>query len=344
MKTWLRRAAAFLAVAYVVVLVVATLLLRFVGERYWGTAVALYLPRIAFFAPLPFTVAALFFFGPRRLLPTQLVAALIVFFPLMGLTLPSPFHRAHAGRPSLRVLSFNVDSLFFGPDRVAEAIEGEHPDVVLLQEFPGGNQPFLDRLRRTFADVRVATQFVIATRFPLAEMTEPERLPYGDRRRSPRFVRYVVQSPFGSLAVYNVHPVSPRYGLYSLRGQGLRREILSGRLFNAARSGPLREDTGLRVLQVQTFAARAARESMPVLVAGDTNLPSLSPALADNLGQFTDGFRVAGSGFGYTFPARRSWMRIDRMFASAGLNFTSFHVGCKECSDHLCVVADVEAR
>jgi vancomycin resistance protein VanJ len=257
--------------------------------------------------------------------------------------LPSPFTHAHAGRASVRVLSFNVDSLADGADLVAAAIEAERPDVALLQEF-AGNEPFIERLRKTFTDVRVSTQFVLASRFPVTEVTEPPKLPYGDKQRSPRFVRYVLATPLGPIAVYSVHPISPRWGFYSLRGQGLRREILSGRLFSAARSGQLREDTGLRVLQVETFAAEAARETLPVLIAGDTNLPSLSPALATNLGAFTDAFTRAGSGFGYTFPARHPWMRIDRMLGSSALEFTSFKVNCAGTSDHLCVVADVERR
>jgi endonuclease/exonuclease/phosphatase family metal-dependent hydrolase len=154
-------------------------------------------------------------------------------------------------------------------------------------------------------------------------------------------MRYVLASPIGPVAVYNVHPVSPRLGLYSLRGQGLRYEILSGRLFSAARSGPMREDTGLRVLQVRAFSSLAKKEAVPVLVAGDTNLPSLSPALSEHLSWLTDGFHSAGSGLGYTFPSRRPWMRIDRILSSPDLGFSSFKVSCRGTSDHLCVVADV---
>jgi len=79
-----------------------------------------------------------------------------------------------------------------------------------------------------------------------------------------------------------------------------------------------------------------------VLIAGDTNLPSLSPALVDTVGSFRDAFREAGSGFGYTFPSRHPWMRIDRMMASSDVAFTRFEIGCKETSDHLCIVTELE--
>jgi endonuclease/exonuclease/phosphatase family metal-dependent hydrolase len=343
MKKWGPRAATALAVSYVVGLVVAILLLRFGGERFLVTTVALYLPRIGFLVPLPFATIALLVFGPRRLLYSQVVAALLVLFPIMGFGLPRLLPSARAERVGFRALSFNVDSMKDGPDRVAAAIEAEQPDVVLLQEYWGGHGEFVDRLRRTFGTVHVSGQFVLATRFPMLDATDPERLLYYGKSRSPRFMRYVLETPLGPVAVYSVHPVSPRFGFYSLRGEGLRYEILSGRLFSAANAGPMREDTGLRIMQVRTISSHAKNEAFPVLVAGDTNLPSLSPALSEHLSWLTDGFGSAGSGFGYTFPSQRPWMRIDRILSSPSLGFSSFKVSCRGVSDHLCVVADVQS-
>lgn len=342
MTRWLRPAAAFFASSYLVALVFVLAALRLGGERFWATALALYLPRIFFLAPLPFTTLALWFFGPRKLLVSQIAAAFLVLFPLMGLTLPSLAPHRHANRPSFRVLSFNVDSLNRGGDQVAAAIESERPDLLLVQELGARAASFIERLQRTFPAVHVSTQFVIASRFPIEEVTDPPRIPYYGRGRSPRFMRYVVATPLGRLAVYNVHPISPRWGFQSIRGEGFRYEISSGRLFSSEHSEPLREDIWLRVLQVQTFAERARTESLPVLIAGDTNLPSLSPTLAESLSSFTDGFGSAGTGFGYTFPSRRPFMRIDRVLSSSSLEFSAFSVSCNGVSDHLCVVADVQ--
>ena len=44
------------AIAYPLLLLVAAVALRFVGERWWVTTVALYLPRLVLGAPLPFIV------------------------------------------------------------------------------------------------------------------------------------------------------------------------------------------------------------------------------------------------------------------------------------------------
>jgi len=61
-----------------------------------------------------------------------------------------------------------------------------------------------------------------------------------------------------------------------------------------------------------------------VLIAGDTNLPGLSWALATLLGDYHDAFDEAGRGFGYTYPAwHRSWLRIDRVLGGPRLRFLS---------------------
>jgi endonuclease/exonuclease/phosphatase family metal-dependent hydrolase len=84
---------------------------------------------------------------------------------------------------------------------------------------------------------------------------------------------------------------------------------------------------------------------MPVIIAGDFNLPGLSPALGA-LARYQDGFRAAGWGFGYTYAVgRRRWLRLDRIYASSALRFVHFEVGRHTtASDHHCVVADLQKR
>jgi endonuclease/exonuclease/phosphatase (EEP) superfamily protein YafD len=129
-----------------------------------------------------------------------------------------------------------------------------------------------------------------------------------------------------------------------MRGQGLRREILSGRLFSSD-SAVFQANSGLRTLQVQSFSAAAQGETDPVVIAGDTNLPGLSYVFHRYLSGYQDGFTKAGWGFGYTFPAdRHPWMRIDRILSSDALRFVGFEVGKSRASDHHCVVADLQVR
>jgi endonuclease/exonuclease/phosphatase (EEP) superfamily protein YafD len=340
----MRRLVAFLAVAYPVALVLVAASFRFIGEKWWPTAVGLYLPRIAFGAPLPLIVLALLLLRMRRLLVTQLVAAMVLLFPLMGFVAPTPVGGGSGKAGTIRVLSFNVNSGFSGYKQVAEQVARYSPDVVFLQEVGWDSwvaKPFFEAL---FPTVETSSQFLLATRFPVTATTDPDRLPYFGRERSPRFMRHIIETPIGSIVFYNVHPLSPRDSFYAVRGAGLRHEILSGRIFSGAASPAVYGNAGLRTLQAEAIYQMAAQDTSPIVIAGDTNMPGLSHTFNAYLGHFQDGFREAGWGFGYTYPARRPWMRIDRIMANDELRFTTFEVGCQGASDHLCVVADLERK
>ena len=77
----------------------------------------------------------------------------------------------------------------------------------------------------------------------------------------------------------------------------------------------------LRRLQLGAAAKRAAAESLPRVLAGDTNVTDGSQIFARYFGDYQDGFRSAGVGFGYTFPSFEPWMRLDRILVSRELRF-----------------------
>ena len=340
---WWRRLVVLLAVAYPVSVGVVTASLRYVGESWWITAVALYLPRLVFASPLPVLVVACLALRMYRLATLQIVSALLLTFPLMGLTLRPPGGDA---KPHVRLLSFNVNKAHGGAQAVVDEIVGHAPDIVALQEV-ADDDALLAPLRANYPTVLVSGQLIVATRYPIDESTEPDKLLYNGHPRSPRFNRHLLETPLGRVALYNVHPVSPREALYGLRGQsGLLHEIRTGHLFSGAAAARVDDNFGLRELQVSTFAESAGRETDPVIIAGDTNLPGLSPVFARHLGAFADGFSEAGRGFGYTFPTDRwfPWMRIDRVLASQQLSFVGFEVCKSLVSDHHCVVADLRRR
>jgi vancomycin resistance protein VanJ len=340
MSVRLRQLVVFSAYAYPLLLLGLALLFRWVGERWWVTLVALYLPRIGFALPLPFLALGLSAFGLRREWWTQVAALALLMFPLMGLEL----HRrpANADQPRLRVLSYNVHLGWQGLDKIRDQVDSMKPDLVAFQEV---GEQVVRYFRPHFAGwhVHVTSQFLFASRFPIRDVYLPPKLA-GTPERSPRWVRYTIETSSGLIDFYNVHPLSPREGLEDLRGQGLRSELRSGHFFVGPGPRRVEVNTDVRVRQVADFAGHAARRTHPVLIAGDTNLPGLSWALGYYLGDFIDGFSAAGFGFGYTFPAHHPWMRIDRIFASPDFRFLTFSVGRLRGSDHLCVVADLQRR
>ena len=344
---WLRRGVAALGVLYPATLLALIPALLYVGERWWVTGIILYLPRIFLGLPLPIIVGLLAVYRMRRLLALQVVSCLLWLGPLMGFVLPwTSGSDAHA--PSVRVMSYNIDSLNAGEARVFEELDRFSPDIVALEEIGGGGEQrrLVELLTPRYRAVRSSGQFVVASRYPIVSTVDPERLPLNGVMRSPRFIELVLDTPLGKLALYVVHPISPREGFVKIRGAGVRREVLSGRLFVGLNAPTLRVNNALRRLQVQTFSRFALNEPYPVVIAGDTNLPGLSAWLHDYLSPFDDAFRAAGWGFGYTFPAnrRRPWMRLDRILTSPSLQAVRFEVGKSKASDHHCVVADLQRR
>jgi endonuclease/exonuclease/phosphatase (EEP) superfamily protein YafD len=340
-RTWFDRALLFCAVAYPLTLLISWALLRFVGEKWWLTSVGLYLPLAALALPLPFLCLALWLRRRRRLLALQLVALYLLLFPLLGLTINWP---GAAVEPSkgFRLVSYNVNSGHFGFDAVAAEITRNEPDVAFVQEIPFWVASKLtERLKVTLPHVREDTEFLVASKFPIVSAEYPPNLAFFGRERHPRFVRVVLATPLGNTVFYHVHTVSPRGAFHALRGDGLTREIRSGRLFTGARAESLHAHAALRELQIETMAKRASAEPGPVVIVGDTNLPILSPARHRHLGRFQDGFSEAGLGFGNTFPSKFPWMRIDVALASDHVRFTRFEVGQGLASDHRCIVADL---
>lgn len=343
----LRRALRALLVActfaYPLALFGLCLAFYFVGESWWLTAAGLYVPRVLYAVPLPILALALWVTGLRRYFWTQLIAAFLLIVPLMGFGLPS-LSRPRAGAPTLRVLSFNVNSAFGGARAIVDAVVAASPDVVLMQETPPGNGQLVAALRAHFPYVENSTQFVVASRGRIVSRTEPDRLPLYGRERSPRFMRYSIETPLGVLAVYSVHPISPRGVMHVRQFRAALHQLRTGELFAGDPEADVQGNAALRALQIQTAAREAAAEPGPVVIAGDTNLPGLSAIFRKELARFADGFRAASWGFGYTYPSHHPFLRLDRILVSDKLRFVSFRVDCPGVSDHLCVVADIQAH
>lgn len=336
------------AFAYLLGLIGVIAALRYVGESWWVTAAGLYLPRFLLLAPLPFLALLLLLFRAKKLLWTQLAAALLVIFPLMGFVLPGPLPRDNG--PVLRLLSFNVNSGFWGYEAISEQILAQSPDIVLAQEIAGINKParFVELLEPHYPYIRRDAEFLVASRFPILSSFFPDKLAFAGGEQAARYVQYVLDTSLGKITIYNTHPISPRSAFYKLRGNaGLRRAILSGELFRGPGKDKLMQHMDLLELQLKTVTQQAARETNPVIIAGDLNMPTLGPMWHRIFSDYQDGFEQAGSGFGHTFPNRsglRMWLRLDRVLASRDLAFVDFELGCPRSSDHYCVVAELQRR
>jgi endonuclease/exonuclease/phosphatase family metal-dependent hydrolase len=322
------------AVLYPVALVALILALRFVGEGWWVTTVLLYVPRLAFAIPLPLVVAGLIACSERGWLWTQIISLLLICFPLMGLVVRMP-RAADAGAPTVRVLSYNIDKGRGGAEHLAEEVRRLSPDVVVMQEIEGTGDDLVRLFQFSYAMVEVSGQFFIASRFPILSSVDAEPQPMRlDGLR--HYHAYLIDTPIGRLRLLSVRPVSPSWPLNDLRRRGLTWNNFTSAL------QVLDYNSRLRELEASTIADAAGPSGDPVVIAGDTNLPTLSRIYGRHLSSFRDAFVEGGSGFGYTFPTGPwPWMRIDRILTGRGLRAVRFQRGASTLSDHVCVVGDL---
>jgi endonuclease/exonuclease/phosphatase (EEP) superfamily protein YafD len=329
-----------LAIGYPVALIFFMAALRLVGERWWGTTIALYLPRVPFALPLLPLIVAIVWIGPRRLLWTQLLACALLL-ELMGFRLAWPTPPT-PGSLHLRIVSCNIHTGALGLKRIMSTLRAVNPDIIVLQEVYGESYAELQTLAPGYF-VRGEGQFWLASRFPVEQVTAPPPQRVEGVEQSLPFVRYRITTPAGPITLFNFHPVSPRDGLETIRGNGDRHQLLRGDLLNTRARAAVAQNTWLRLTQLQAFVESARESPDPVIIAGDTNLPDLSWAFAHSLGDYSDGFSAAGSGFGYTFPSpRHPWMRLDRIMADQRFHFRSFQLINHYISDHFAVTAELE--
>jgi endonuclease/exonuclease/phosphatase family metal-dependent hydrolase len=328
------------AFAYPVVLLLLVVGFYYIGERWWVTGAGLYVPRVLYLVPAPFLALALVLMREWRLLWTQAVALFICLVLLMGFTVSAPSWFAK-GTPRLKIVSLNGHQGHAGFAAIADVLEPLDADIIAVQEYPFADE-LVERLRKRYAHVRLDTQFVLASRHPIVAATDPDRIPYYSRQRSPRYMRYLIETTLGPIAFYNVHPVSPRGVMNTYEMRSAFHQLRTGQMFAGDPADSFQGNAGLRVLQIESIARMASAEKVPVVIAGDTNLPGLSALFRRNFSRYQDGFREAGSGFGYTFTTRYPLLRLDRVLASKEFRFVSFQIGCAGISDHLCVVAELE--
>ncbi len=344
-----RRVAMIVGAGYPLGLLTAWLLLRFSGEGWWPPLVGQYAPPVGFLFPAPVALAVTWRWGTRRWFALQLAAVLFALFALLGLELGLRRDGDAAQDPrAIRLVSYNIDLGARGVPNIVAQVMKLQPNLVLLQEAQDG---LVLQLRQAFAGWHVdqRDQFFIASRFPILEVRQPARLHYGagegggqkDREGGAHFLAYTIATDLGPIDVFSVHTTSPREGLEDMRGRGFLYELRHGHVLLGHHADTLTFNAYRRRRQVEALAAAVRASVHPVIAAGDFNLPALSRMVPDNLGDLDDAFASVGRGFGYTYPSKLPWLRIDRIFTGPGLRAVEFRVGETLASDHLCVSAVV---
>jgi vancomycin resistance protein VanJ len=298
---------------------------RFLGERWWVTTWALYLPQPLFLIPsLGLTLLALLL---RRweALAGHVVVALVGMALLFA---PACWPPLGTRRGDVRVMTWNVMALLRDPRGVLAAVRAEAPDVLLLQEV----NP------RTLRD-------------PVAWLQE--RLPRWHEVRA------------GDVAILSPHPIGPaqvttlgprrstRVALQApVRVRDREVEVIVTH-FHTALPRPLGERVwrnprynmevaaAVRAEQTNNLLRVVKKAGQPLIVGGDFNSPPGSYAEHELSRPLQSAFAAGGWGFGWTFPAHRPLLRIDHLFVSPELRVLRCRVLPVRASDHRPVVADL---
>jgi endonuclease/exonuclease/phosphatase family metal-dependent hydrolase len=157
------------------------------------------------------------------------------------------------------------------------------------------------------------------------------------------YARARVTTPGGPVRVYAIHPTSPHSTFDEIRGEGLKSELLSGRALRSENRHEVASNTAERLAQLSAVAEDARTSPDPVIIGGDTNMPTLSRAFAHLFGDYHDAFAETGRGFGYSYPADKpSWMRIDRILLGPRFRVLSSFTSERRIYKHQAVVSDIE--
>jgi vancomycin resistance protein VanJ len=314
---------------WAVAVLVTLLLIRWVGDRWWGVTVLLFLPRWLFLVPLPVLALASGVGGRPGHWIIQGVVGLVVAGPLMLISMPihqlwdRPVDGVH-----VRIMTLNqgLTSLEAGP--LIHLIEQERIDLICFQEGGPGGEPDLDAYISSHGWYRDRKKRYLASRYPIVAEMPP--LP-GDNPVDKRYPVLLVRArleaaPGVEFGVASVHMPTLRFGFYHFLDhdvEGLKRHV-------AWWDGQMERLMG----------GLSEMNDVPFLVGGDFNVPPDQGAMVALGAYLRFAYDDAGWGYGYTRPARYPWFRIDHILSSPEWVFTSCRVGPDVGSDHLPLIAE----
>lgn len=317
---------------YLACVVLSWLLLILAGDRWWPATLLLFGPRWLLSLPMVVLAPAAAWMSRRHLIPL-LVAAVLLFGPVMGFNFSLP-QDSDAGRP-IRVLTCNVGGPEIDYEKLRRLIEDEKPDIVTLQECPEplaklvlGDWTMLQKER-----IVIASQYAITEGGSRQAMHPPHKWP------RLTLLQSTIETPVGELSFCAVHLPSPRYGLAT---------ILDRRVgLNLTRLGLLKQEQELRRDTSREIESLVRKEPLPVIVAGDFNMPADSVWYRRSWSDYSNAFSEAGFGYGLTEQVEiggfKYKVRIDHILARGALRSLRCRVGPDIGSDHLPVIADIAA-
>jgi vancomycin resistance protein VanJ len=301
------------------------------GDLWWFGTMLLFGPRWLVTLPLP-VLFPLALWRSRRTLFPLIAAALIIAGPFMGLRLPLG-KTGCAGAAVLRVLTCNINSGNFDAAALSALILETKADLVALQECPRELRLALPAGWRTVQEGELA----LLSRFPLHGVKSLQALHPPHRWPRTTLLCCVVAAPGGDLDFCTVHLPSPRYGLQVMLDRAT--------LLSPSRMSLLFSETSHRWSISRQASAFLASRSLPLVVAGDFNMPVQSAIYREYWGSYSNAFSRTGWGYGWTERAALRGIpigvRIDQVLSGDGFSPCLCRTARDVGSDHLPLIADI---
>lgn len=316
-------------IAWLVVLTCAALAMiyRLAGDTTWWGTVFLYAGRWPWLAlPLALLPAAILW---RRsmFLPIAL-AVLLVVGPVMGgaVSLRSVVARPEA-TPVLRVLTYNLEGGRIVAFNLDALLRESQPDMAGFQECGSGIREELQKLREWTVVDTSGSGLCFLSRFPLDStvLVMPAEA-FRQAGGAASAARYLVRTPGGTVAAFNLHLETPRHGVEFLFSDPARAPA------------EIAGNTLLRQTESRAVRRWVDSTSGPRIVMGDFNLPAESAIFRQYWGDLEDAWAGGGNGFGFTKDNGWIKVRIDHILATEELTVVSAKVLRDYGSDHLPVL------
>jgi endonuclease/exonuclease/phosphatase (EEP) superfamily protein YafD len=291
----------------------------------WAPATLLMFGPRWFFAVPPVLLLPVAVVLRRKALRSVVPALLVAAGPVAGCCVPwGQLGPDPPAGPRLRVLTCNMHYAKVDQGPLDRLVEGARPDVVALQEWRDSAKS--DVLLGNGWHVHQVPGLFLASRHPIRRA---ERHGDGSTGELGSVMRYELDTPDGTVTVFNLHLATPRGGLGALIG------------FDRRGLDEVRTNGELRWRQSEAVAAEAGRAAGPVLLTGDFNTPPESAIFRRVWSEYADAFSDAGWGWGYTFRAKWTGVRIDHVLVGGGGRATDCRVGPDVGSPHRPVLADL---
>lgn len=253
---------------------------------------------------------------------------------------------ADADAPALYLQTFNTHHELLPKERLAQGLEAgwmpAPPHVVALQEFDvrygragrvRGLPPETARLLDTLDYRLLPAPATVASMPPRPVLSrlpgrgELLRVDVGDGR-ALRVVRVALQWQGREVALYNLH----------LQGFAAERPWKEGAFWRPRAWMRYllrnREEMLRRAAEAEAIRRLLEAEERPFIVCGDFNSTPNQWMYRHLSAGLQDAFRVAGEGWGATYPARLPLVRIDYVLAGPAWRVVEAAVGPRHFSDH----------